>query len=263
MNIGFTKMHGLGNDFVVMDNMNGRISLSKEQIVSLCDRHKGIGADGVILVEPSDKADCFMNYYNSDGTLVEMCGNGIRCTAKFLKDFILKSQANFQIDTRSGVKEIVLKDDGNYSVNMGKPVFAHPDFPKKSLELEGLPLNFVSMGNPHAVAFVEDLEKYNISTIGPKIENDKNFPNKINFHIVEEKNKKEFKVVTWERGCGVTLACGTGACAVYATVRKHKQANAEITLQLPGGNLFMSENEAGDIIMCGPAVSVYSGMVEL
>jgi len=261
MNIGFTKMHGLGNDFVVIDNMNGRISLSKEQIIFLCDRHKGVGADGVVLVESSDKADCFMNYYNSDGSIVEMCGNGVRCVAKFLKDDILKSHSNFRIDTRAGIKEIRFQNDETFSVNMGKPVFAHKDFPEKSLELEGLMLNFVSMGNPHAVAFVKNISDFDLKEIGPKVENNKNFPNKINLQIVEEKNKKEYKVLTWERGCGVTLACGTGACAVYAVARQNKNAEQEIIIKLPGGDLFMSENEEGDIIMRGEAESVYTGMV--
>ena len=256
-------MHGLGNDFVVIDNMNGRIVLSKEQIVFLCDRHKGIGADGVILVEKSDTVDCFMSYYNSDGTLAEMCGNGVRCVAKFLKDEILKNETNFQIETRAGVKEIKYKEDGTFSVNMGKPVFSHPDFPKQPLELEGLSLNFVSVGNPHAVSFVKNVDDYELQIIGPKIENNSNFLNKINLEITEEKNKNEFKVRVWERGCGLTLACGTGACAVYAVARKYKNANAEITINLPGGKLFMSENKGGDIIMRGGAISVFSGLVEV
>jgi diaminopimelate epimerase len=262
MNIGFTKMHGLGNDFVVIDNMNGRITLSKKQIIFLCDRNKGIGADGVILIESSDEADCFMNYYNADGSMAEMCGNGVRCVAKFLKDEILKNETHFKIMTRAGIKEIAYQNDGTFSVNMGKPVFSHHDFPKQSLELEGLDLNFVSMGNPHAVAFVENLDDYELQTIGPRVENDSHFPNKINVEIVEKKNDKEFVVKVWERGCGATLACGTGACAVYAVARKSKSANAEIVINLPGGKLFMSEKD-GEIIMRGEAASVFSGLVEI
>ncbi|HEV7424466.1 MAG TPA: diaminopimelate epimerase [Candidatus Paceibacterota bacterium] len=261
MNIGFTKMHGLGNDFVVIDNMNGRINLSKEQIVFLCDRHKGIGADGVILIEPSDKADCFMNYYNSDGTAVEMCGNGVRCVAKFLKDEIKKTENNFEIDTRAGIKEVEYLDDGTFSVNMGKPVFSHKDFPENPLTLEGLEFNFVSVGNPHAISFVDDVNIYDIQIIGPRVENNPNFPNKINVHIVQEINKGEFKVKIWERGCGVTLASGTSSCAIYAVARKYKNADKEIIMQLPGGKLFMSENNEGDIVMQGPAVSVFSSMI--
>lgn len=266
-------MNGLGNDFVVIDNMNGKISLSKEQIIFLCDRHKGVGADGVILIEKSDKADsmgspradCFMNYYNADGTEAEMCGNGVRCVAKFLKDEILRKvaplQKDFKIDTRAGVKDIKYEDNETYSVNMGKPTFTHNDFPKQSLELEGLFLNFVSVGNPHAVIFVDDLDQYDLLTLGPKIEKNKNFPNKINLELVQKVSSKEFKIKVWERGCGATLACGTGATGVYAILRKHKNAPRDIVINLPGGKLFLSESKDGDIIMRGPTESVYSGMV--
>lgn len=267
MNIEFTKMHGLGNDFVVINNMNGRITLSPEQIIFLCNRHKGIGADGVILVESSSQADCFMNYYNSDGTVAEMCGNGVRCTAKFLKDEILpKNNKNvFAIDTRAGVKYIRLQDDDTYSVNMGKPVFSHSDFPENSVEIEGLKLDFVSMGNPHAIALVESVASFNLDDLGPKIENNKIFPNKINFHLVEKIADDELRVVTWERGCGATLACGTGACAVYALMFKDRESlsGSEVVLHLPGGDLFMSETNDGDIIMRGPAESVFVSMVEV
>ena len=263
MNIGFTKMHGLGNDFVVIDNINGKIVLSKEQIIFLCDRNKGIGGDGVILVESSEKGDCFMNYYNSDGTLAEMCGNGVRCVAKFLKDNFSKNKTKFTIDTRAGTKEIKYNDDHTFSVNMGKAVFVHTDFPDKNTKLEGFDFNFVSVGNPHAITFVKDLDKYDLPTLGPKIENNKIFPNKINVEFVEQKSSNEFKVKVWERGCGATLACGTGACAVYAAARKYKNADVELITELPGGKLYMSENEQGDIIMRGPAVSVFSGIVEV
>ena len=259
-------MHGLGNDFVVIDNMNGRIALSPEQVIFLCDRHKGIGADGVILVEYREEADCFMNYYNSDGTPAEMCGNGVRCTARFLKEFSKKhiEQKEFAIETRAGVKNIPLEDDGTYSVNMGKPIFVSPDFPNKNLEIENLSLNFVSIGNPHAVAFVKDINNYDLSKIGSVIENDKNFPNKINLEIVEEKSPNEFVVKVWERGCGATLACGTGACAVYAIAKKNKiSGDEEVKIELPGGTLFLSENETGEIIMRGPAENAFSGLVEI
>jgi len=257
-------MHGLGNDFIVVDNFNGRIKLTKERISLLCDRHKGIGADGLILVESVEGSDCFMNYYNSDGTEAEMCGNGIRCTAKFLKDFYLKDKENFKISTRAGVKEVSRVEGDIFSVNMGKPIFESNDFPKKEIEIEGLLLNFVSMGNPHAVAFVDDLNAYDLSIIGPKIENNSNFPNKINLELVENTQAlPRYKVKVWERGCGETLACGTGACAVYAIVRKYKNAEAEIAIDLPGGELFLEENENGEIIMQGEAKNVFSGMIDI
>src|SRR3989338_5619406 len=266
MLIQFTKMHGLGNDFVMIENMEGKIRLSPDQVRFLCDRHLGIGADGVILIESSPKADCFMNYYNADGFPAEMCGNGVRCVAKLLKDKILQKvipQMIFKIDTRAVIKNVECLDDNTFSANMGKPIFDSVDFPDKSLELEGLSWNFVSMGNPHAVAFVKDVDAYDVSTIGPKIENNPNFPNRINVHLVEEINKKEFKIKIWERSCGITLASGTAACAVYAIARKYKNAETEVTMQLPGGILSLYENKEGEIIMRGPATTVFESTIEV
>jgi diaminopimelate epimerase len=261
MNIEFTKMHGLGNDFVVIDNMNGRIVLTPEQVVFLCDRHKGIGADGVILVEKKDGADCFMNYINADGSLASMCGNGVRCTAKFLKDNFSKDKINFNIATRSGNKYITYFEDETFSVNMGKASFESNDFPKEIINLCGLDLNFVAVGNPFAISIVDSLEENNIEVLGPLIENDKNFPNRINLELVKEKSSNEFEVKVWERGCGETLACGTGACAVYALLKKLRNITGEITINFKGGKLFLSDNKEEDIIMRGGAKSVYTGMV--
>ncbi|MBP9715182.1 MAG: diaminopimelate epimerase [Candidatus Pacebacteria bacterium] len=261
MNIEFTKMHGLGNDFVVIDNMNGRIILTPEQVVFLCDRHKGIGADGVILVEQSEQSDCFMNYINADGSLAQMCGNGVRCTAKFLKDNSSKDKKDFNIATRSGNKHITYFEDETFSVNMGKALFESNDFPNEIINLCGLDLNFVVVGNPFVISMVDNLEENNIEVLGPLIENDKNFPNRINLELVKEVSPNEFEVQVWERGCGETLACGTGACAVYALLRKLKNISGEITIHFKGGKLYMSENEEGDIIMRGEAKSVYTGMI--
>src|SRR3989338_7605424 len=149
----FYKYHGAGNDFIMIDNIKGDISLSPQEIYSLCDRHFGIGADGVILLESSSEADCFMNYYNADGTLAEMCGNGVRCTAKFFIQQAKSKLKELSIDTRAGIKKVICNKDGSFSVNMGIPVFSHPDFPNTSLVLEDISLRFVSMGNPHAVGF--------------------------------------------------------------------------------------------------------------
>lgn len=266
MNIGFTKMHGLGNDFVFIDNMNGRISLSVEQIVSLCDRHFGIGADGVVLVESSDKADCFMNYYNSDGS-PGLCGNGLRSTAKFFKEEmdIKKDFENniLKIETRAGIKELKFLDDGNISVNMGKGIFKHEDFPDTSTEVENVVFNFVSVGNPHAIAFVNNVDEINLLEVGSRVEKYKLFPNKINVEFVEEISNHEYKVRVWERACGVTLACGTGATAVYAFLRKNRDIPKDIEINLPGGKLFFSENDDGDIIMRGPAEIVFSGIIQI
>jgi len=256
-------MHGLGNDFVVIDNMNGRIELSAEQVIFLCNRFKGIGADGVILVEKSDIADCFMNYINADGSFAQMCGNGVRCTAKFLKDETLKDKNNFSIETRSGIKTINYNEDDTYSVNMGKASFIHSDFPESFMRLYDLDLDFVSMGNPFAIMFVEDLKKYDVSFLGPLVENHKLFPNRMNLEIAQLIEPNVIKVNVWERGCGPTLACGTGACAVFALAKKKKIIEQGLVVELPGGRLFIIENENGEIIMRGPAVSVFNSVIEI
>ncbi len=164
------------------------------------------------------------------------------------------------IDTRDGIKKVICNKDESFSVNMGVPVFSHDDFPKGPLILENISFNFVSMGNPHAVGIVKDISLINISDIGPKIENDPHFPNKINVELVEKVKDDYFKVKVWERGSGATLSCGTGACAVYVCVRQG--LGQEITLEFPGGNLFLSENEKGEIILRGPAVCVFKGEIE-
>ena len=245
----FYKYHGTGNDFIMIDNRDGNYDVKAENIKLLCDRHFGIGADGLILLESSNKADCFMNYYNADGTVAEMCGNGVRCTAKFFLEQTKSNLKELSIDTRAGIKKVIINKDGlptqagTFSVNMGAPVFSHADFPKSSLVLENIPFSFVSMGNPHAVGFVKNVSDINISEIGPKIENDSHFPNKINVELVEKISDNHFKVKVWERGSGATLACGTGACAVYAILQKNLENKGEITLEFPGGNLYLSENE--------------------
>jgi diaminopimelate epimerase len=267
--IKFYKYEGAGNDFIMINNLKGEISLKPDYIKHICDRHMGIGADGVILLEHSDKTDYFMNYYNSDGTIAQMCGNGARCTAKFYLEQTDTNQKELKIDTRAGVKNIKINDDDTYSVNMGVPVFEHIDFPSGKLNIEGLEFECVSMGNPHAVVQVESLNEYNIASIGPKIENDYHFPNKINVEFVEKVSDNYFKVKVWERGCGETLACGTGACAVYSILTKScvrqdlTQASNEVTLEFPGGKLFLSENREGQIILRGPATFVFEGEITL
>jgi len=275
----FYKYHGAGNDFIMINNFNGDISISPEKIKEICHRQFGIGADGVILLESSDKADCFMNYYNSDGSLAEMCGNGIRCTTKFYLEQIKLCEAlprTLEIDTRAGVKKIECNEDGTYSVDMGSPIFESPDFPSaigkaygqmNIVKIEGFDFNCVSMGNPHALTFVDNLNEIDINSVGPKIENNKNFPNKINVEFVEKVSENHYKVKVWERGCGETQACGTGACAVYSILQKLSPRQGlgekEITLEFHGGQLFLSQNEKGHIILRGPAEFLFKGEIKL
>jgi diaminopimelate epimerase len=259
----FYKYQGSGNDFIMIDNRDGNFYIKDtKKIKLLCDRHFGIGADGLILLELSDKADCFMNYYNSDGTLSEMCGNGVRCLAKFFLTQKNSDVKELSIDTRAGIKKILYNGDGSFSVNMGIPIFSHSDFPSSGMILENILFNFVSMGNPHAVGFVKNISEINLSQIGPRIENDSYFPNKINAELVEKITDNHFKVRVWERGSGETLACGTGACAVYAILKKETKDLKEITIEFPGGNLYLSENNEGEIILRGPATFVFEGEIK-
>lgn len=259
----FYKYHGAGNDFIMIDNRDKSFAIQDaKKIKLLCDRHFGVGADGLIFLELSPKADCFMNYYNADGTLAEMCGNGIRCTAKFFLEQTKSTKKELSIDTRAGIKKVIMNEDGSFAVNMGIPVFSHSDFPKDSINIENILFKFVSMGNPHAVGIVKNLSDINISQLGPKIENDSYFPNKINVELVERVTDNHFKVKVWERGSGATLSCGSGACAVYAILKKEGNSVKEITLEFPGGNLYVSENEKGEIILRGEAKYVFKGEIE-
>lgn len=258
------KYEGNGNDFIMLNNLNNNISLNNVDIKRLCDRHFGVGSDGLILIEKSDKADCFMNYYNSDGTLAEMCGNGIRCAAKFFLEQTDFSLNELSIDTRTGIKKITHNSDDTFSVNMGMPIFEHDDFPNGVLSLEGLEMECVSMGNPHAVVMVDSLNDFNVKTIGPEIENDYHFPRKINVEFVEKIDDTNYKVKVWERGCGETLACGTGACAIFAILSlplRQGLVSKEITLEFPGGKLYVSKDHEGNIILRGPATFVFKGEI--
>lgn len=267
--VTFYKYQGAGNDFIMINNLLGNIQINKDYIVYMCNRHFGIGADGVIILEKSEKADCFMNYYNSDGSLAEMCGNGARCIAKFFLKETGLALNEINLDTRAGIKNIKVNNNDTYSVNMGKPIFKSNDFPtcptcgKKSLNIGGFDFDCVSIGNPHAITFVEDVTNSDIKNIGPKIENNSNFPNKINVEFVEKINDEYYKVRVCERGCGETLACGTGACAVFSILDKKNNFDKEITLEFPGGNLYLSKNHKGDIILRGSALFVFKGEIIL
>ena len=264
----FYKYHGAGNDFIMIDNLKKNSSvIDVNKIKLLCDRHFGIGADGLILLESSDKADCFMNYYNADGTAAEMCGNGVRCVARFFMEQTKSKPQELSIDTRTGIKKVICNADGSFSVNMGAPAFSHPDFPNIPLMLENILFEFVSMGNPHAVGMVKNINEVDISLIGPKIENDSHFPNKINIELVEKIVNDHFRVKVWERGSGATLSCGSGACAVYAILKKENRNIKQITLEFPGGNLILEsgENRNGspkDIWLTGPTKCVFKGKME-
>jgi diaminopimelate epimerase len=269
--MNFYKFHGTGNDFIMIENLDKKIELSSKKIAELCDRHFGIGADGLILVEKGQNGgDFFMNYYNSDGSTAEMCGNGTRCTAHFAINYLNFPGKILQIETRSGTKEIIKTDDNLYQVNMGKPDFtAFADFPNSAKILHNTEWHFASMGNPHAVGFfpTETEIDEKIKTIGAKIESDtNNFPNKINVNFVCQQGENHFIVKTYERGAGATLACGTGASASFAILKKVWNKitnNQKVRLDVPGGTLFFTFNESEEILMTGPSVEVFSGKISI
>lgn len=306
MQLSFTKLHGLGNDFVVIDNFDLAISLTPEQVQYLCDRHFGIGADGVILVQPSPRPECvaYMHYINSDGTLAEMCGNGIRCFAKFLVDnhYIEANQTTFMADTKRGPLSLtIIRDEkGNFSqarVDMDEPIFnpalVPTTLPESSSTITSNPcvqeelvsspwgdfaFTCVSMGNPHAICFLEHpeslpdewfntaphtLESFKLETIGAYFESHEAFPAKTNVEFIVIKNG-ELHMRVFERGCGETLACGTGACASLVAAVITQRSPRHNKVHLRGGILdIIWDSESNHVYMTGPAQQSFSGTVQL
>ncbi len=266
--MNFVKMHGTGNDFVMIDNLDGLITLSPIQVRHICDRHFGIGADGVILVEKGrDEGDVFMNYYNADGSLAEMCGNGSRCTAHFMKVFKGFLGQILNLETRAGIKQISIKENDLFMVNMGVLVFApHPDFPETTQQIGGVDWDFASIGNPHAVGFFDSEDEVDevLNSLGARIESNTNlFPSKINVNFVYPIGENHFGVKTFERGSGLTLACGTGASASFAWILKWGKAEGNVKISVQGGTLYFQYNEKGEILMTGPSEISFEGKLKL
>ena len=286
-----TKMHGLGNDFVIgyLKNFKWCITQLSNIAVEICDRHKGIGADGLILYDFDDDNNPTMSIWNSDGSEAEMCGNGIRCLAYHLYDLKLVQSESFKIKTKAGFKEVFVDtktkiDDSkkfvkvktvNVGVVMGFPEFLASKIPVKTdeeffidKEINVLDRTFkvsaVSMGNPHAVIFVDsDFSSEDFYKYGPAIEKHELFPKFTNVEFVNYKNPHEFSVRVWERGAGETLACGTGACAVYAVACRLEKTSLYADIHLPGGTLRISTGKNGVIQMTGSATEVFSTKIEL
>jgi diaminopimelate epimerase len=277
----FAKYEGIGNDFVMIADPSNTIRLAPDLIRKLCDRRFGIGADGVIRVAPArPEADLFMDYVNSDGSIGEMCGNGIRCLAVFARETGLTSGTELRVDTRAGVKEIKINQDGSVTVDMGPPVFEPSSIPvewpgpdalhaKVELPNQVLEAACVSMGNPHAVVFVEDLEAVPVASLGPQVENHPMFPRRANVEFVRVVSENTIDVRVWERGSGQTLACGTGACAAAVGARLLRETGPRMTVVLPGGELEVAWSgsdvsaDAPPVLMTGPATKVFEGDFDL
>lgn len=266
--IEFKKMHGLGNCFVMVDDRGGAVSGDLDEAalaVAVCDRNFGIGADGLILIRGSDVADFEMKIVNEDGSVAEMCGNGIRCFARYVKEEGITDSDELSIETGAGILRTWLLDDGRVRVDMGAPglnsedVDAPGEGPVKVVEEERV-FTFVSMGNPHAVAFV-DSHDFDWRAEGSKVEHARSFPNRTNVEYVTLDGDREVTMKVWERGCGETMACGTGACAVaVAGVLEGRLEREPVTVHLPGGDLLIHWNDDGRVMMTGPAVTVCEGV---
>lgn len=275
----FTKMHGLGNDYVYMDAINQKIENRSELAKFVSDRHFGIGSDGLILICPSEKADFRMQMFNQDGSEAEMCGNGIRCVGKFVYDKGLTNKETITVETLAGIKTLVMTaKNGKIEtarVDMGEPILEpekipviSKENPVKNLKLneEDKEFNFtcVSMGNPHAVTFIkEDVNKFDICKYGAKLEVNEAFPKKANIEFINVIDNKTLKMRVWERGAGETLACGTGACASTVAAILNGYTSREVTVHLLGGNLKIKWDENDNhVYMTGPATTVFEGKIE-
>ncbi|HVL64910.1 MAG TPA: diaminopimelate epimerase [Actinomycetota bacterium] len=275
----FAKYHGIGNDFVMLADPADDVTLSPETVRALSDRRFGIGADGVIRVAPgSGGDDLFMDYVNSDGSIGEMCGNGIRCLALFARAEGMTEREVIRVGTRAGTKVVRVLDDGRVEVDMGAPIFRAQDVPvawdgedalHAKVELaEGVAeVAALSMGNPHAVLFVDDPDAAPVEDLGPAIERHPLFPNGTNVEFATVESEERVRMRVWERGVGETLACGTGACAVAVAARVLRGASDRVTVALPGGELEIAwSGRPGvdePVFLTGPATKVFEGEIEL
>lgn len=269
----FTKMQATGNDFIIINEIENEINYSYKLFAKfLCDRHFSIGGDGVILLEKSDVADFKMRILNQDGTEAEMCGNGIRCLGKYIYEKGLIDSDNISIETKSGIKNLLLKIEGNtvveVKVNMGNYELNYEKIPvyfngieNGRIMIEGIEVFPISIGNPHAVCFVNDLDSIDIEKVGKLIENFKYFPNRTNVEFVKLLNEDRIKIRVWERGVGETNSCGTGACAAAAISHLKKSTKDELIVELKGGNLKV--NIKDDVELIGGAECVFEGKIKL
>lgn len=279
--LNFTKMTGLGNDYIYVDCTSGvKLKNIPELTKRISDRHFGIGADGLILIDKPENSnsDFKMRIFNSDGSEAEMCGNGIRCVAKLIHDNELSNKDKISIETLAGIKKVKILEDeegkcNEAIVDMGEPIFQDNNIPydlyepfNKDLILdvgeEKMRFTVVSMGNPHAVTFVQDLENIPIEKIGPMIENNPIFPNRTNVEFAQVIDKNNIKVRVWERGVGETFACGTGACAAVVAGGINGYTDENVSVNLRGGELKIEWGKDNHIYMQGPATTVYEGRIE-
>lgn len=261
----FTKMHGIGNDYIIINLFDNNINNLKELSIKLSNRNYGIGGDGIITIEPSKICDFKMRIYNSDGSEAEMCGNGIRCLGKYVYDNKMTDKELIKVETKSGVKVLKLhikdKKVSSVTVDMGEPVFID------NIDLNVLDNNYsihnVSMGNPHAVTIVDNVDSIDVKNIGSLISNNKHFPNKTNVEFIELIDKNNIKMRVYERGSGETLACGTGASASVASCNKMGLTNRKVKVKLLGGDLDIKYDINNHLYMTGSVAKVFDGNIDI
>ncbi len=275
----FTKMHGLGNDYIYVNCFTQKVTNPSETAKFVSDRHFGIGSDGLVLIMPSETCDFSMRMFNSDGSEAEMCGNAIRCVGKYVYDNGMTKKSVIKVDTLAGIKILDMKVEDNkvamVKVDMGEPVLEPSKIPVNSekelfisqpviIEGREFRVTCISMGNPHAVTYVDDVEKFPLEFIGPKMENNSLFPKRINAEFVQVIDRNTLKMRVWERGAGETLACGTGACAVLVSSVLNNISNRCVVVKLLGGDLIIEWNEKDNhVYMTGPATKVFDGEIQI
>ncbi|WP_019601044.1 diaminopimelate epimerase [Teredinibacter turnerae] len=276
MRLRFTKMHGLGNDFVMIDAISQKVTITPERARKLADRHFGVGCDQVLVVESPDNPDADFRYriFNNDGSEVENCGNGARCFAVFVRQRQLTAKSDIVVETAAGLLRLHVLDDNQVTVNMGVPVLAPAQIPFETpheqpeypLQLDNMEITIgaVSMGNPHAVTLVDNLASFPVKTLGAQIETHAQFPNRVNAGFMELISRQEVKLRVFERGVGETLACGTGACAAVVSGIVRGLLDTTVAVHLPGGSLSITwEGAEKPVMMTGPAKAVFHGQVKL
>ena len=276
MLLKFTKMHGAGNDFVVLDGVRQKIELSPEQLRLLADRHFGVGCDQILLVEKAQRAGADFRYriFNADGGEVEQCGNGARCFVRFVHDQKLTHKREIVVETRSGLITPRLEDDGRVTVNMGAPIFDAALIPfdggsgaaSEPLDVAGetLQISALSMGNPHAVQVVADVERAPVEKLGPLIERHPRFPKRVNAGFMQIMDRQHIRLRVYERGSGETLSCGTGACAAVVAGIRRGLLDSTVNVATHGGALVIVwAGEGQPVLMTGPAITVFAGEINL
>lgn len=275
----FTKMQGIGNDYVYVNCFREQVENPSQVAIKVSDRHFGVGSDGLILIKPSDVADFEMEMYNADGSQGAMCGNGIRCVAKYVYDYHLTDKTSISVNTKSGIKYLDLTvEDGKVKevkVNMGAPILNTAEIPmiygKEQVIAQPLNINqnlyevtAVSMGNPHVIVYMDDVKNLKIEEVGPYFEKSSVFPESVNTEFVRVIDRNTVEMRVWERGSGETLACGTGACAVAVACILNGYTEDQVTVKLLGGDLkIFWDREADLVYMTGPAEVVFDGEIQI